>query len=398
MDRPSTGWNTRLVHAGEQESHSEGAVTLPIYQSSTFLQGETAEYDRLRYIRLNNLPNQEVVARKLADLEGAEAGLVTGSGMAAISAALASVLRSGGQALVRRLTALAHLLAQDVLYGGTRTFLAEDLPRWGIDVEFVAAEAVEGWSERIRPNTRAIYVETLTNPLLRMIDLEGVAHLARENGLLSLVDNTLATPLYFRPLERGFDLVIHSATKFLNGHSDLVAGGLVGKGEHVEAARHRLNHLGGTLDPHAAWLLHRGMKTLRLRLDAQSATAQLLAEFLEQHSAVDSVSYPGLLSHPDQVRIRELLDGFGALLSLRVRGGAEAARRLVRALRWPAHAPSFGGLESLVTIPASSSHSGLEPTERRRLGITDDLVRVAVGIEDVDDLIADFDAALTGLG
>lgn len=387
MEDGPQGLNTRLVHAGELQPRPEGAVSMPIYQSSTFLQGDASDYDSLRYIRLNNLPNHQVLGRKIADLEEAEAGLVTGSGMAAITAVLASELEAGD-----------HLLAQDVLYGGTRAFLAQDLPRWGVEVEFVADEDAEQWQRRLRPNTKAVYVETLTNPLLRMIDLEGIAALARAEGLTSIIDNTVTTPLCFRPLQWGFDIVLHSATKYLNGHTDLVAGAVAGSAVRVDAVRHRLNHLGGTLDPHACFLLHRGMKTLKLRLDAQSATALRLAERLERHPAVSTVNHPGLESHPDHARASSMLDGYGALLSLRVRGGAEAARRLVESLRWPCDAPSFGGVESLVTRPAGSSHSSLSPAEREAQGIHDDLVRVAVGIEDASDLVADFERALDGLG
>jgi cystathionine beta-lyase/cystathionine gamma-synthase len=384
MKQKFEGWNTRLVHEGEISPKSEGAVSMPIYQSSTFLQPDgDVSYNDLKYIRLNNLPNQVVVAEKLARLEGAEAGLVAASGMAAISAALLGVLQAGD-----------HLLAQDVLYGGTRSFLTDDLCRMGIEVSFVEGDTVAEWESALRPNTRAVYVESMTNPLLRVIDLVGVAAMARDHGAVSLIDNTVASPLYFRPLDRGFDLSLHSATKYLNGHSDIVAGAVLGRADLVEATLNRLNHLGGSLDPHACSLLHRGVRTLQLRLSHQSRVAQALAEFLHDHVAVDEVYYPGLPSHPDHLRARELFDGFGALLSFRLTAGESAAERLVRAVQLPAHAPSFGGLESLVTRPATSSHAGLSAEARARQGIDGGLLRVAVGIEDAVDLIADFDQAL----
>lgn len=384
MTERKQGWNTRLLHAGELEAKSSGAVSMPIYQSSTFEQRhEDTTYDSLRYIRLNNLPNQQVIARKLAELEGAEAGIVASSGMAAISATVLGCLKAGD-----------HLLAQDVLYGGTRAYFAEDLTALGIEVDFLASDDLSEWEAARKANTRAIYVESLTNPMLHMTDLPGLASFARERGLISIIDNTIPTPIYFRPLELGFDLCIHSATKYLNGHTDIVAGALVGRAPLVEAALHKLNHLGGSLDPHACFLLHRGIRTLKLRLDHQSATALELAHFLERHPSVERVHYPGLPSHSTHARARGLMDGFSALLSFTAEGGAARAERLLQRLRLPCGAPSFGGPETLVTLPALSSHSSIPAAERRRIGIDDGLIRVAVGIEDVEDLIADFEQAL----
>ena len=385
MSHDDHGFNTRLVHAGEPRPRSMGAVAMPIYQSSTFEQEPgNVEYGSLKYIRLNNLPNQTAIADKLAVLEGAEAGVVTGSGMAAVSTALLSVLKSGD-----------HLLAQDVLYGGTRTFLAQDLPRLGIEVSFVAEDDPAAWEAARRENTRAVYVESLTNPMLHVGDLPGIAAFARERGLVSMIDNTIPTPLYFRPIEHGFDLSIHSATKFLNGHSDIVAGVILGSKELVGHAVHALNHLGGSLDPHACSLLLRGLRTLKLRMEHQARTAQRFAEFLVAHERVETVYYPGLESHPSHERAKRWMDGYGALLSFRVHGGADAAERVLRAVKLPIDAPSFGGVESLITRPAGSSHAGLSDEERDRLGITPSLLRVAVGIEDAEDLIADFDQALS---
>jgi cystathionine beta-lyase/cystathionine gamma-synthase len=386
MTRAKQGWNTRLLHAGELAEKSSGAIAMPIYQSSTFEQrDDDTTYDSLRYIRLNNLPNQQVVAAKLAELEGAEAGVVTASGMAAISAAILSCLRAGD-----------HLLAQDVLYGGTRAYFTEDLSALGIEVSYIASDDPSDWEKARRENTRAVYVETLTNPVLHVTDLPGIAAFAREAGLLSLIDNTIATPLNFRPMEHGFDLSLYSATKYLNGHSDIVAGAVLGSGELVERVLHKLNHLGGSLDPHACFLLHRGIRSLKLRLDHQSCGAQALATYLEGHERVERVHYPGLESHPSHARAKELLGGYSALLSFSVTGGTPMAESLLRRLRLPHGAPSFGGLETLVTRPAASSHSSLSAEERQLIGIDDGLIRVAVGIEDAEDLIADFEQALAG--
>jgi len=384
MTERQWGWNTRLVHGGEPRPRVGGAISMPIYQSSTFEQrSEDTTYESLQYIRLNNLPNQLVAGKKLAALEGAESGLVASSGMAAITTTVLSVLKAGD-----------HLLAQDVLYGGTRTFLAHDLPAFGIDVDFVASDEISEWERARRPNTRAIYVESLTNPLLHMSCLEEIASFARERNLVSMIDNTVPTPIFFRPLEHGFDLSIHSATKFLNGHADIVAGAVVGSQERVHAILQKLNHLGGSLDPHAAFLLLRGMRTLKLRMEHQSRTALELAQFLESHEAVSAVHHPGLASHPSHQRAARLLEGYGALFSFRVRGGAEAAERVLDRVELAANAPSFGGTETLLTCPATSSHVGMSAEERAASGIDGDLLRMAVGVEDFDDLRADLTLGL----
>ena len=244
---------TRLVHAGEERI--DGAVVLPIFQSSTFVSQDEQDYDAIRYLRLNNTPNHRALHAKLASVCGGEDALVAGSGMAAITTALLTVLNSGD-----------HLLIQDCLYGGTHGFVTQDGPGLGLSYDFIAGNAPETWAAKLRPETRAIYVETMTNPLLEVADLEAVVAFAREHGLVSLIDNTFASPCNFRPLEIGFDIELHSATKYLNGHSDIVAGGVVGSAAHVTAIRHKLNHLGGSLDPHACFLLQRGLKTLSLRM------------------------------------------------------------------------------------------------------------------------------------
>ncbi len=375
--------DTGAVHAGEP--HIGGAVTMPIFQSSTFLyEGET-DYHGIRYVRLSNTPNHEVLHRKLAALEHAEAALVTASGMAAIATGLLAVLRSGD-----------HVLAVDCPYGGTRGFLDHDLPRFGMSCTFVDGNDPAAWKAARRPETRAIYMESITNPLMRVPDLRGVVDFARTHGLVSMVDNTFASPVNFRPVNIGFDLAFHSATKYLNGHNDVAAGGVVGRAELVDEIRRLLNHLGGSLDPHACFLLHRGLKTVALRVARQNASALAIADFLEGPPAVSAGNYAGLASSPDHARARELFDGFGGMLSFELVGGLEAADRLLKRVTIPIVAVSLGGVESLIVRPAITAYADVPRDERQRLGVTDGLVRLSVGIEDADELVADFEQALGG--
>jgi cystathionine beta-lyase/cystathionine gamma-synthase len=377
--------DTQLVHAGEPDPRYGGAITMPVFQSSTFECGGQGRYDDVRYLRLSNSPNHHALHQKLAAIEGGEAALVTASGMAAISAALLTVLRPGD-----------HLLAQRTLYGGTHDLVTETLTRWGVHHDFVDAEDPSSWAAALRPTTRAIYVEALTNPLLELADLPAVARFARDRGLVSLIDATFATPVLLRPIELGFDLVLHSATKYLNGHSDLVAGAVIGRARLVEDVRHTLNLLGGSLDPHACFLLHRGLKTLGVRVRQQCGTALAVARALHEQPRVTRVYYPGLPSHPGHARAKALLHGgFGGMLSFDLEGGVAAAERLFSRLRLPINAPSLGGPETLVTRPALTSHAGLDPEVRRGLGIGDGLVRMSVGLEDPDDLLADLQQALS---
>lgn len=358
-------------------------MSLPIFQSSTFEYAGEAGYHDVRYLRLSNSPNHEALHAKLAALEGGEAALVTASGMAAISASLIAFLPAG-----------SHVIAHRSLYGGTRTFLTQELPRMGAEVTFVDADDPFAWKPALRPATRAIYVEAMTNPLLEVVDLEAAAAFARAHDLVSMIDATLATPVNYRPIEAGFDLVLHSATKYLNGHTDIVAGAVIGRAAHVERIKHLLDHLGGSLDPHACFLLHRGLKTLALRLRRQNESAFALASALERHPAVAKVNYAGLESHPRHARARRYFAGTGGLLSFEPRGGPAAAEALMKRLELAVVAPSLGGPETLVTRPVTTSHRGLTPEERRELGISDALVRVSVGLEAAEDLIADFAKAL----
>lgn len=318
-------------------------------------------------------------------LENAAAALVTASGMAAISSSLLTVLRAGD-----------HLLAQNCLYGGTQAFVTHDFAKLGLSYDLIDAEQPDSWRTLLKPATRAIYVEALTNPLVQVADLEAVVRFARAHGLTSIIDSTFATPVNFRPLELGFDLVVHSATKYLNGHADIVAGVVLGSADLIEQITHRMNHLGGALDPHAAWLLHRGLKTLALRVRCQNENASRLAHFLEHHRAVARVHYPGLESHSGHARASRLFSGFGGMLSFEPKGGTVAADAFLSKLAIPLIAPSLGGTESLAIRPAVTSHAGMSREERERAGIVDHLIRISVGIEGIDDLIADFDQALSG--
>ncbi len=382
MKQTSPHLDTKLIHAGEPKPLIGGAVSMPIFQSSTFAAEGEPGYYNLKYIRLNNTPNHVALHQKLAAAENAETALVTASGMAAISTTLLAILSTGD-----------HLLAQDCLYGGTHDFITEDLPACGISFDFIDGSSPESWESKRRPNTRAILVETLTNPLLQVADLKAVVKFAKKNGIVSLIDNTFASPVNFRPAEWGFDLSLHSGTKYLNGHSDIVAGAIIGSSTLVESIARKLARLGGSLDPHACFLLHRGMKTLGVRMRYQNESAFKMAHFLENHPAVLKVHYPGLKSHSGHLRAGELLDGFGGMMSFEVKGGVKVADRILENVTLPISAPSLGGVESLITRPAATSHAGVPPEDRRAMGISDSLIRLSVGLEATEDLMEDFEQA-----
>ena len=375
--------DTKLIHSGEPESRIEGAVSMPIFQSSTFEYAGETDYHDLKYIRLNNTPNHNAVHAKLAALENAEAAIVTASGMAAISTALLTVLKAGD-----------HLLAQDCLYGGTHDLITKDFPDIGIECDFIDAGDPTSWKSKLRPNTKAIYVEAMTNPLLEVADLKAVAAFAKEHGLVSMIDNTFASPVNFRPAEHGFDISLHSATKYLNGHSDIVAGVCIGGTEIIGKIKKKLDHLGGSMDPHAVFLLHRGMKTLALRMRYQNDSALRIAHFLEDQPAVERVNYPGLESTRGHKHAAELFDGFGGMLSFELNGSIADADAFIKRAKLPIMAPSLGGVETLITRPAITSHAGMSHEDREQLGISDKLIRLSVGIEATEELIADLKQAL----
>jgi cystathionine gamma-synthase/cystathionine gamma-lyase/cystathionine beta-lyase len=375
--------DTVAVHGGEPRPGPDGSVVFPIYQGTVYETEPGAGYHDLKYIRLNSTPSQQYLHGKLAALEGAEAAVATSSGMAAVTSILLSLMRAGD-----------HLIASECLYGGTHDFLTGHAADLGWTCSFVDAGRPETWEAARTDRTRVFLVETITNPLMRVGLLDRVAAFGRREGIVTVIDSTFASPVNFRPLQAGFDLVFHSATKYLGGHSDLVAGAVMGGTDLVERVRKTVNLFGGSLDPHAGFLLARGIKTLSLRVQAQNANALALARFLEDHPAVAAVNYPGLASHPDHAHAAELLSGFGGMLSLRLHGGEQAAQALADAVTLAYSAVSLGGVETLVTRPAATSHAGMSPQDRDSLGITADLIRVSTGIEGTQDLVGDFAQAL----
>lgn len=386
MARTFKHLETKAVHAGVPSPRPGGAVVMPVFQSAMFESAGASSYHDLKYIRLNNTPTQTALHGKLAALESGEAAVATSSGMAAIATTLLTVLAPGD-----------HLLAQDCLYGGTHDLLTTELKQLGIETDFIDADDLSTWAGLLRANTRAIYVETISNPLMRVPDLDSVVQFGRSQGLISLIDNTFATPVNFRPLERGFDLVLHSCTKYLNGHSDIVAGAVIGSKVWIDRITHRLNHLGGSLDPHACFLLDRGLKTLVLRVRHQCESALAISRRLESHLMVARVNYPGLASHPQHTRARSLLEGFSGMLSFELKGGAEAADRFMNLTTLPILAPSLGGPETLLTRPALTSHAGMRPADRLNAGISDGLIRMSVGLEACDEIADDLMQALEAM-
>jgi cystathionine beta-lyase/cystathionine gamma-synthase len=379
------GFSTRAIH-GDPEARPEWSpVVTPLYQSSTFTNpvGSTAE---VLYTRYGNNPNQINVAKRLALLEGAEAAIFVASGMGATALAHLAVLRPGD-----------HLLSSEWIYGGVHRLFAQEFGRLGIDVTFVTPLEPRTWKRALKKNTRALFVETPTNPLLRIIDLVPIAALCKAEGLALVVDSTFATPLNFRPLEHGADVVIHSATKYLNGHSDVVAGAVAGTESVIEEVRKLMQVWGQALDPMAAWLIERGMKTLAVRVERQNHTALQVAEWCGKQPQFAAVHYPGLSSHPDHEDAQRIMNGFGGMLGLELKGGARAAERFLRALTIAAHAPSLGGVETLVSEPRLTSHANLSSEDRARAGIPDGFLRFSIGLEDADDILADFAQALAQL-
>ncbi|MEL6343984.1 MAG: aminotransferase class I/II-fold pyridoxal phosphate-dependent enzyme [Myxococcota bacterium] len=355
-------------------------MTVPVFQSATYEMGPSQRYGDVRYVRLNNSPNHIVLADRLAAVCEAEDAVVTASGMSAIATALLSILQSGD-----------HLLAQSTLYGGTVALLDQEMPRQGILHSLIDIARPETWADAVQDNTRLIYVEAIANPRMSIGELDAVVDFARARGLVTVIDNTFASPFNFRPLSIGFDVEVHSATKYLNGHSDVAAGVIAGSRQRIAAARSHLNHFGASLDPHACFLLERGLKTLGLRMRQHNENAAALAEMLHHHPNVREVFYPGLPSTPGHPVARRRFDGFSGMLAFLP---TQPAEDVIGKLSMATHAPSLGGLETLVVQPAKSSHLGLTPAQRVAAGIADDLIRVSVGCEDSDDILNDFLAAL----
>lgn len=373
---------TTTIHGGREPGRAGEPVVTPLVQSANYLQ-EVGVADGLVYPRYGNAPNAEVVQQRLAALEGAEAGLLLSSGMGAVACALLALLRPGD-----------HLLASRWMYGGARRLLSEEFPNLGIDVTFVDPMETRGWRKRLRKETRAIFLESPANPTCRVLDLRPISFLTKEVGLALVVDSTFASPINFRPLEHGADVVIHSATKYLNGHNDILGGALLGTAPYVEEARQKMILWGQSPDPFACWLLDRGLKTLDVRVHRQNANALRLAEWLAARPDVAAVHYPGLPAHVDHEVARVMLDGFGGMLAFELRGGGAPADRTLRRLKLITHASSLGGIETLVCEPRYTSHAHLTSEERAEIGIPDGFIRMSVGLESPDDLIADLDQAM----
>ncbi len=385
MTTSRPGRSTLSVHGQPESRHPGQPVVQPVYQSTTYVNAIGADGE-VKYERYGNTPNQVAVAAKYALLEGAEAAVFLASGMAATAMAHLAVLRPGD-----------HLIASQWIYGGTRRLFDEELGRFGIAVTYVEPTQPRAWRRAIRKTTRAIFFESPTNPVMRVVDPVPVAAIAKEHGFALLVDSTFASPINFRPLEHGADVVITSATKSLNGHSDVTAGAVAGTQAVVDEVT-RLSRLWGPcVDSHAAWLLDRGMKTLGLRVARQNTNGMAVARWAEAQPQIGGVQYPGLPSHPDHGIAVRVLDGFGGMIGLVIKGGTAGAERFLRRLRLVAHAPSLAGVESLVSEPRVTSHTSLTPEQRAEQGIADGFVRLSCGIEDSDDIIDDLRQALEGL-
>lgn len=389
------GFDTDAVHAGERPDPTTGAVDPPIVQATTFTHPsaaesarvvealQTGERDGYLYTRWGN-PTIRALEEKLAALEGGEAALATASGMAAISTAILSVVSAGD-----------HVVAARQLYSATYHLLAKVLPRFGVETTFVDPTDLKDFERALRPNTKLIYIETPSNPLLEITDIAGVVKLAEGAGSLTMIDNTFATPYNQRPIELGIDVVLHATTKYLSGHGDAMGGGVIGRREFIDRALTGMHRdLGGVIGPLGAWLTLRGIRTLGLRMARHNDNALAVARFLRDHPRVERVYYPGLEDHPGHGLARRQMKGFGGVLSFEVRGGYEAGERLINSVKLCTRAVSLGDVRTLITHPASTTHYIVPREERSATGISDGLVRLAVGIEDADDLIADLDEAL----
>ena len=382
---------TAAVHGAAEMEKKNGPVTPPIYQTSTFEVTDNDEQQRVTttdryYTRWGN-PMITLAERTVAALEGVEAARTFASGMGAITTTILAMLKAGD-----------HLVAQRDVYGGVTKFLSQWLPKMGIETTFVDTNDFDQQARAIRPNTRMLYLESPTNPAVRVVDLKKAAALAREHKLISMIDSTFGTPINQHPAEYGIDLVMHSGTKYLSGHADLTCGVVCGRQELMDQIWETRTTLGNCMDPHAAWLLIRGLKTLAVRVARQNENALLVAEFLEQHAKVRRVHYPFLKSHPQHAIARQQMSGGGGMATFEVEGTGEDARRVSEAMRMFTLATSLGGVESLVSIPVLTSHAMISAEQREKMGVTEQMVRLSVGIESAEDLIADLERALEAVG
>ncbi len=378
-----SGFSTRAIHDGQEPDASTGAIIPPIYQTSTYVQESVGKSKGYEYSRTSN-PTRSSLETCLASLEGGRHGLCFASGMAAISA-VTYLLKKGD-----------HVVCSDDVYGGVYRLFQRILTDYGLAFTFVDATSPEAIKDAITSRTRMLWLESPTNPLLKIVDLQKTCDLARKKGLLSVVDNTFMSPYLQNPLELGADVVVHSMTKYLGGHSDVVGGGVVTSDESIYSRLKFIqNAVGGVPSPFDCWLLLRGIKTLALRMDRHCFNAQRVAEYLSKHPKIKSVIYPGLKSHPQHTLAKKQMRGFGGMVSFEVKGKPTAAKRVAESFRIISLGESLGGVESLLDHPALMTHASVPPERRREIGITDSLLRLSVGIEDVDDLLGDLKTALT---
>ena len=381
---------TEAVRGGGSLHKKNGPVTPPIYQTSTFEVTDNQEQLRVTptdrfYTRYGN-PTNTVAENAIAELEGTDAALLFSSGMAAITTSILALVKAGD-----------HIIAQRDIYGGVTKFLSQWLPKMGVETTFVDTNDIGQHERAIRPNTKIVHVESPTNPMVRIVDLEQVAALARKHKLISTIDATFGTPINCRPAEWGIDLVLHSGTKYFGGHADLICGIAAGRRELIDQVHHLRTTLGCCMDPHAAFLLLRGNKTLAVRVERQNQSALQIGEFLSKHPKVARVHYPMLKGHPEYALATKYMAGAGGVLSFEVEGTGADACRVAEALSLFTLAPSLGGVESLVSIPVLTSHAMIDPELRKKMGVTEQMIRLSVGIENVDDLIADLENALAVL-
>ncbi|MCU0621084.1 MAG: aminotransferase class I/II-fold pyridoxal phosphate-dependent enzyme [Gemmatimonadales bacterium] len=381
---PRPGLSTLAIHGLPHRRPDWSPVVPPLVQSSTFT-NPVGSHEEVLYTRYGNNPNQVEIARKYALLEGAEEALFTASGMGATALAHLAVLRPGD-----------HLVASSLIYGGTRRLFDEEFGKFGVEITYVNPLEPRSWKKSLRRTTRAVFVETPINPTLRLVDLQPVARVAREAGVALLVDATFASPINFRPLEHGADVVITSATKYLNGHSDVIAGAVAGSAPFIEEVTRLMKLWGQSLDPHSAWLIDRGLRTLEVRMQRHNENGMAVAQWAAAHPAIARVHYPGLPAHPDHALAVQALAGFGGMVGLELAAGPAAAERMLARLQLVAHAPSLAGVESLISEPRLTSHRALGPEGRSAMGIPDGFLRLSCGLENATDIIADLTQALEG--
>jgi cystathionine beta-lyase/cystathionine gamma-synthase len=369
---------TQSVHAGSKGDPQFKGMVTPVYPSSAY---DYENVEATLYPRYFNTPNHEVVVQKLCALENAEAGLIFGSGMAAIMTALFAMMKKGD-----------HAIFQNDLYGGTFHAIVTEFPRYGLEFSFVDGSRPEEFAKAIRHNTRVIYIETPSNPTLKITDIKAVAEIAKSRGIISIIDNTFASPVNQNPIDLGIDIITHSGTKYIGGHSDISCGAALASSELVKKIHNSSIHFGGSLDSHAAWLVERSLKTIVLRVRQQNSNAQAIAEFLASDDRIGSVYYPGLKTHPDHTIAKsQMPGGFGGMLSFEVRNDPDGFMRRLQLIR---RAISLGGVESTITSPSKTSHVKMSAEERKSIGVTDNLLRLSVGIEEAQDLIDDIRSAL----